>query len=62
MFNVCMCVIGRQTTTMSTQNVTVQDLAGELPFRREPGPASDYQSLYAAQSAVSICLCLRTFL
>lgn len=51
--SVCICVICRQTTTMSTQSVTVQVLGGEWPFHTELGPAPAYQSLYVEQSAVS---------
>lgn len=50
------CVIDRRTTTMSTQSVTALDLGGEWPSHRAPGPALAYQSQYAAQSAVSICV------
>ncbi len=55
-FFVCVCVNGRRTTTMSTQSVTARDLGGEWPSRRAPGPALDYRSQCAAQSAVSICV------
>ena len=51
---VCVCVTGRRTTTMSTQSVTALDPGGEWPSHTAPGPALDYQNLYAALSAVSI--------
>lgn len=40
-------------TTMSTRSVTVQGHGGEWPSHRTLAPAPDYQSQYAAQSALS---------